>query len=94
MFDNTLPPIDEKNLFLNRRIGIQLISTTGQIYGYKRPILPHCPLAYPNSILDFSVKSPKLCDETIKQRDTMLSIYEEDMLNISENQLIKLKKVT
>jgi len=56
----------EPETLLVRRLGIQLISTTGSILKFPRPTKPYCPLAYPDSFYEFLEKDSKLCESTIK----------------------------
>jgi len=62
----------ERSILATRRLGIQIISTTGSLLGFTRPTKPDCPLAYPHDFREFLMKSSKLCDSTIEQRDALL----------------------
>ena len=62
----------EKNIIATRRLGIQFLSTTGSMLGFKRASKSHCPMAYPDSLGDFLKKGSKLCQSTIQQRDDWL----------------------
>jgi predicted Zn-dependent protease/predicted negative regulator of RcsB-dependent stress response len=62
----------EPSIIGTRRVGLQLLSTTGSLLGFTRPTQPDCPLAYPNDLYEFLLKSTKLCDSEIEQRDRLL----------------------
>ena len=55
-----------------RRVGVQLLSTSGSMLGFARPTQPDCPLAYPNDFYEFLLKGTKLCDSETEQRDLLL----------------------
>jgi predicted Zn-dependent protease len=62
----------EPGVVATRRVGIQLLSTSGSLLGFTRPTYPECPLAYPHAFNEFLLKGSKLCESTIEQRDALL----------------------
>ena len=62
----------EPDTIVTRRLGIQLLSTTGSLLGFSRATRPDCPTAYPNEFSEFLLKSAALCDSEIAQRDELL----------------------
>jgi len=62
----------ERSIVATRRLGIQFLSTTGFLLGFARPTRPDCPLAYPNDFREFLMKSSKLCEQTVQERDALL----------------------
>jgi predicted Zn-dependent protease/predicted negative regulator of RcsB-dependent stress response len=62
----------EPSIIGTRRVGLQLLSTSGSLLGFARPTQPDCPLAYPNDFHEFLLKSTKLCESEIEQRDILL----------------------
>jgi predicted Zn-dependent protease len=62
----------EPTIIGTRRLGIQFLSTSGSLLGFARPTRPECPLAYPHDFREFALKSSKLCESTIEQRDALL----------------------
>jgi predicted Zn-dependent protease len=62
----------ERSIVATHRLGIQFISTTGFLLGFARPTRPDCPLAYPHDFREFLMKSSKLCEQTIQERDALL----------------------
>ena len=62
----------EPDTIVTRRLGIQLLSTTGSLLGFSRATRPDCPNAYPNEFTEFLLKSASLCDSEIAQRDELL----------------------
>jgi predicted Zn-dependent protease len=61
MFKQSLPILPEKNEIFVRRLGIQFISSVGQLIYLDRPADPTCPLAFPNSLNEFLLKTSKIC---------------------------------
>lgn len=62
----------EPGIIGTRRVGVQLLSTSGSLLGLTRPTQPDCPLAYPHDFHEFLLKTTKLCDSEIEQRDAVL----------------------
>jgi predicted Zn-dependent protease len=62
----------EPQVVATRRVGIQLLSTSGSLLGFTRPTRPDCPLAYPNDFREFLLKGSRLCESTIEQREALL----------------------
>ena len=87
MFEVTLPVMNESEIILGRRIGIQFISTVGQLFGSSRPTLPTCPLAYPHSINEFSSKSSKLCPETQNDVDERIQQVQDRLVAFTEQEI-------
>jgi len=90
-FAHSLPLTFKRDEVLNRRLGIQLVSAVGQMLGFSRPTSSQCPLAYPNSIKDFSKKSSALCEGTAMQRDSFLKSY--NMVEIPDERIIEYERV-
>ena len=62
----------EPDIIGTRRVGVQLLSTSGSLLGFARPTQPDCPLAYPHDFREFLLKNTKLCESEIEQRDVLL----------------------
>jgi len=71
-FTAALDDFYEPELIATRRVAIQALSTTGSMMAFTRPTRPDCPLAYPNSLREFQLKTSALCTSTIAQRDALL----------------------
>jgi len=90
MFESTVPLTNESNIYdiiLGRRIGIQFISTVGQLFGSARPTSAICPLAYPHSIEEFSLKSSKLCPETQNDVDERIQQVADRLVLFTEKEM-------
>jgi predicted Zn-dependent protease len=61
----------EPDVIATRRVGVQLLSTSGSLLGFTRPTRPDCPMAYPHDFAEFLQKRSKLCDSEIRQRDDL-----------------------
>ncbi|MFH1100956.1 MAG: hypothetical protein V1726_02830 [Methanobacteriota archaeon] len=85
-FDVTLPPISEAELLLERRVGIQCISTVGRLFGSARPTNAVCPLAYPNSIDEFTRKSSKLCPGTQSDVDARIQGWSVKLMSFTQEE--------
>lgn len=62
----------EPDVIATRRLGVQLLSTSGSLLSFTRPTRPDCPMAYPNDFSEFLQKRSKLCDSEVRQRDDLL----------------------
>jgi len=93
MFEKALPEINESEIILGRRLGIQFISTVGQLLGSQRPTNTECPLAYVHSILEFSRKSSKLCPETQNDVDERIQNVEELLILFTDQEKEEITKV-
>lgn len=87
MFEITAPEIRESSIFLGRRVGIQFISTVGQLFGSPRPTHATCPLAYPHSINDFALKTSILCSSTQEDVDERMQRYTTRLVPFNTDQL-------
>ncbi len=92
-FEESLPKIEDQEILLGRRVGIQLISTIGQLADLDRPTNSVCPLAYPASIYDFSKKGSKLCPETKAGVEGFISPVEEWLVPFTEEDKAEIKRV-
>ncbi|MCG3112697.1 MAG: hypothetical protein MCM46_12855 [Candidatus Manganitrophus sp. SB1] len=64
----------EPEVISTRRVAIQFISTIANLLGFGRTTKPHCPTSYPDGLDDFLLKSSKLCEQTIVERDEFLKM--------------------
>jgi predicted Zn-dependent protease len=71
-FTVALEDFYEPRVIGTRRVGVQLLSTSGSMLGFSRPTRPECPLAYPHDFREFALKGTRLCEPTIEQRDALL----------------------
>jgi len=92
-FERTLPISHKRDILLGRRVGIQMISAVGQMFGFERPTSPECPLAYPNSVQEFSKKSSALCESTILQRDMLSEKMKHPLVKIPPEKIVEFKRV-
>jgi predicted Zn-dependent protease/predicted negative regulator of RcsB-dependent stress response len=72
-FTSAIPDYYEPAIVATRRIAIQALSTTGSMFGFRRPTDPECPLAYPESLREFQQKRLRLCESDTQQRDALLA---------------------
>ena len=93
MFEITLPAVNESDILLGRRIGIQFLSTVGQLFGSDRPTRAECPLAYPHSIDEFTRKNSKLCDETQSDVDARMQQWEQWLVLYTEQEKANITEV-
>jgi predicted Zn-dependent protease len=92
-FEKGLPILPEKDKLLVRRLGIQFISTVGQLVGLKRATDPSCPLAYPNSLNDFYQKTSKICFENQAYIDETRSRFSVSLISFKNEELKAIEKV-
>lgn len=71
-FLNGLEDFYEPQTVVIRRLGIQFISATSSMLGFRRAIRADCPTAYPNDFREFQQKGSRLCESTVRQRDEVL----------------------
>ena len=93
MFELTIPEMKESSLILGRRIGIQCISTIGQLFGSSRPTLAICPLAYPHSINDFSYKTSKLCSSIQADVDERIAVVADRLVVFTNEEIESITSV-
>jgi predicted Zn-dependent protease len=90
--NDIMPKIREKDFVLSRRIGVQLMSSTGQHLGMTRPTKPQCPTAFPNTLQELTQKTTRFCMEEQEQVDKMISAI-PDRTEFSAEQFAAIENV-
>lgn len=88
-----LPQIAEKNLVLNRRVALQLISAAGQVLGHDRDEFPTCPLANINSFDEFTNRKTILCQPTLGKYEQWLKDNSNFMRKITDQEIAEMSRV-
>ncbi len=92
-FDATLFDTPEKQRIIERRLGIQLLSSVGRLIGYPRPSNSKCPLANVLSVENFAMKSSKFCDSSMETQAKMMEIVKDKLVPFSTEEKQKINEV-